>query len=316
MTDEQTLDYLKQLEDRIRKLEDNNLILQLEKNIKQFINKVVPIITEYNNNLINLTIQLEILKYHISTTNNMDYKQMFIDYQLLLTYMKQNNLSLQELIQMMNDKLKGESINTYFSVENISIKKDVPEKNSLEKDSIKDDLLKKDSIKNNDSLNKDSIKNDSLEKNCLEQNLIKENNDISNIEKNLVKEEFNKSILNQQEENLYIKNEFTKEEKTTRTKKRSIKDALKEKKQKLIQQTQDLILAENNILQTNENKQTNSKKIMEEKIDNPIETIAINNQLELTEKVAEKKDTYEYEITKVKNKKVIIDDDGSEWISL
>lgn len=300
MTDEQTLNYLKQLEDRVSKLEDNNLILQLEKNIKQFINKIVPIITEYNNNLINLTIQLEILKYHISTTNNMDYKQMFIDYQLLLTYMRQNNLSLQELIQMMNDKLKGESINTYFSVENISIKKDVPEKNSLDKDSIKKDFL-----------NKDPLKNDSLE-----QNLIKENNDISNIEKNLVKEEFNKSILNQQEENLYIKNEFKKEEKVTKTKKRSIKDALKEKKQKLIQQTQDLILAENNILQINENKQINSKKTIEEQIDNPIEAITINNQLELTEKVTEKKDAYEYEITKVKNKKVIIDDDGSEWISL
>lgn len=300
MTDEQTLNYLKQLEDRVSKLEDNNLILQLEKNIKQFINKIVPIITEYNNNLINLTIQLEILKYHISTTNNMDYKQMFIDYQLLLTYMRQNNLSLQELIQMMNDKLKGESINTYFSVENISIKKDVPEKNSLDKDSIKKDFL-----------NKDPLKNDSLE-----QNLIKENNDISNIEKNLVKEEFNKSILNQQEENLYIKNEFKKEEKVTKTKKRSIKDALKEKKQKLIQQTQDLILAENNILQINENKQINNKKTIEEQIDNPIEAITINNQLELTEKVTEKKDAYEYEITKVKNKKVIIDDDGSEWISL
>lgn len=315
MTDEQILDYLKQLEDRVSKLEDNNLILQLEKNIKQFINKVVPIITEYNNNLINLTIQLEILKYHISTTNNMDYKQMFIDYQLLLTYMKQNNLSLQELIQMMNDKLKGESINTYFSIENIS-KKDVPEKDSIKKDSLKEDLIKNnDSIKD-DSLENNSLNNDSLKDDSLEQNLIKENNDISNIEKNLVKEEFNKSMLNQQEENLHIKNEFTKEEKTTRTKKRSIKDALKEKKQKLIQQTQDLILAENNILQTNENKQTNSRKTMEEQIDNPIETITINNQLELTEKVAEKKDAYEYEITKVKNKKVIIDDDGSEWISL
>lgn len=308
---EQILDYLKQLEDRVSKLEDNNLILQLEKNIKQFINEAVPIITEYNNNLINLTIQLEVLKYHISTTNNMDYKQMFIDYQLLLTYMKQNNLSLQELIQMMNDKLKGESINTYFSIKNIS------DKNSIKKDSIKEDSIKNNDYSKNDSSENDLINKNSFENDSSEKNLIKENNDISNIEKNLAEEEFiNKSMLNQQEENLHINNEIVKEEKITRTKKRSIKDVLKEKKQKLIQQTQDLILAENNILQTNENKQANSEKTMKEQIDNPIEAITINNQLELTEKVTEKKDAYEYEITKTKNKKVIIDDDGSEWISL
>lgn len=127
MDTEQVLSYLKNVEKRIGDLENHNVLFMLERQINKLVTETQTLVNQINKHLNensqqinNFTIQLEVLKYYVSSKLDLDTKQMLNDYELLLTYMKENQLTIEELLSELLEKLKGEPISTYFKIKNIN----------------------------------------------------------------------------------------------------------------------------------------------------------------------------------------------------
>lgn len=172
----QVMDYLHNLEQRVIQLENNQYLLSLDHKIINFINSTEQTLQYQNqqfNNLnkqvemqqeclSNFIIQMEIFKYYLTSNMPLNLEQMFNDFIILQQVKNQEQLTTEQLITLLHQKLKGLPINNYFNINtnktNINI---TVQANS---DSLSDENIAintiNDSTENHKTTRKKSIKKD------------------------------------------------------------------------------------------------------------------------------------------------------------
>lgn len=171
----QVMDYLHNLEQRVIQLENNQYLLNLDHKIINFINSTEQTLQYQNqqfNNLnkqveiqqeclSNFIIQMEIFKYYLASNIPLNLEQMFNDFIILQQVKNQEQLTTEQLITLLHQKLKGLPINNYFNVNIDKVTANITtqiDSDSLSNENITINAI--DSTENHKTTRKKSIKKD------------------------------------------------------------------------------------------------------------------------------------------------------------